>query len=72
MSLGQLSATHRHLKAVRTMLRKALDTASQAELDQTERLVLEMHLDALDALKHALARDIHAVRERLKREAVAP
>jgi len=67
MSLGQLSATHRHLKAVRTMLRNALDESG--ELTAMERLVIEMRLDAVDTLKHALARDIHAIRERLKAEA---
>lgn len=66
MSLGQLGATLRHSKAVCTMLRNALDASG---LSLTERLVLEMRLDAAAALKHALARDIHAIRERLKAEA---
>jgi hypothetical protein len=59
-----MSAAHHRLKAVRTMLRD-----SSAELSDAERAVLDLRIDAIDVLCHALARDCFAIRERLKAEA---
>lgn len=64
MSIGRMSAAHHRLKAVRTMLRD-----SSAELSDAERAALDLRIDAIDALCHALACDCWAVRQRLKAEA---
>lgn len=67
-ALTHLSVTHRMAKAVRTRLR---DELGDSELSADERYALRMRWEAACALCHALARDIHAHRERLKREACA-
>ena len=67
MSIGRLSRVHHALKAVRTELRNALDEALRGELTPGERALLERRIDNLDELKHGLARDLYAIRERLKR-----
>lgn len=64
MSLGDISSAQHRLKGIRTTLRHA-----GTELSDAERVVLELRIDAIDALCHALARDCHAIRERLKAEA---
>ena len=65
MSIGRMSAAHHRLKAVRTMLRDV----NRGELSDVERDVLDLRIDAIDVLCHALARDCWAVRQRLKAEA---
>lgn len=66
MSLGDLSSAQHRLRGIRTTLRHA-----GTELTADERAVLELRIAAADELCHALARDCHAIRERLKREACA-
>lgn len=66
MSLGDISSAQHRLRGVRTTLRHA-----GTELTAQERAVLELRISAVDELVHALARDCHAIRERLKAEACA-
>lgn len=65
-ALTNLSQTHRMAKAVRTRLRDELGAPG---LSDAERHALRLRWEAACALCHALARDCHAIRERLKAEA---
>ncbi|MBL0304384.1 MAG: hypothetical protein IPQ23_22285 [Cytophagaceae bacterium] len=64
MSLGDLSSAQHRLKGIRTTLRHA-----GTELTDDERAALALRISLIDELCHALARDCHAIRERLKAEA---
>lgn len=64
MSIGDLSSAQHRLRGVRTTLRRA-----GTELTDEERAALALRIVAADELVHALARDCHAIRERLKAEA---
>ena len=64
MSLGELGAAHSSAKRLATQLQRAASS-----LTDQERAVLELRRQQALELKHALARDCRAIRERLKAEA---
>lgn len=64
MSIGALGAAHSSARRLTTQLERAA-----SELTDQERAVLAIRRVAALELRHALARDLAAIRERLKREA---
>jgi hypothetical protein len=64
MSLGELGAAHSSAKRLATQLQRAASS-----LTDQERAVLELRRKSALELRHALARDLRAIRERMKKEA---
>lgn len=69
MSIGRLGQTRDHVAGIATALENTLHRALPGELTPQERAVVQMRIDEAKALRHALTRDIWAIRERLKRAA---
>lgn len=69
MSLGRLGKVRDHVAGIATMLENTLSRALPGELSDTEREVIKLRMRQAKELRHALARDIHAIRERLRAEA---
>ena len=69
MTIGRLGKVRDHVAGIATMLENTLVRALPGELTEAERAVIQLRMEQAKELRHALARDVWAMRERLRQEA---